>query len=112
MFDNTDETGEGPLPHLLAYGDIHAAFIRCFQHRTLVNVGSVGNPLDIPLACYALLEVDTDAISPGLLTASLVRVPYDIEQAIRDAEAAAMPVLAAYAGELRTARYRHAAMPA
>lgn len=37
---------------------------------------------------------------------SLARVPYDIEESIRQAGASGMPDLDAYASELRTARYR------
>lgn len=109
MFDNTPETGEGPIPDVVAYGDIHTVYMWSLRHKTLVNVGSVGNPLDVPLATYAVLEAPSDP--PGPISVSLVRVPYDIERAIADAEAVAMPDLEAYAGELRTARYRHAAVP-
>jgi predicted phosphodiesterase len=108
MFDNTDLTGYGGEPDMVGYGDIHAAYVRCFRQRILFNVGSVGNPLDLPLACYALLEGNG---GPGAVAISLVRVPYDIERAIQDAVNAGMPDLEAYAGELRTARYRHAPAP-
>ena len=109
MFDSTDLTGHGEVPDMVGYGDIHAAYVRCFRHRVLFNVGSVGNPLDLPLACYALLEGNGDL--PGSVTVSLVRVPYDIERAVQDAADAGMPDFEAYAGELRTARYRHAKVP-
>jgi predicted phosphodiesterase len=106
MFNNTTETGECLEPDVVAYGDIHAAYVRCFQQHTLINVGSVGNPLDLTLACYAVLEAPTDPAGP--ISVSLVRLPYDIEQSIRDAEIVGMPHLKEYAGELRTARYRNA----
>jgi protein phosphatase len=31
MFANTAETGGGPEPDVVAYGDIHAAYVRCFS---------------------------------------------------------------------------------
>jgi protein phosphatase len=111
MFDSTDLTGRGEVPDMVGYGDIHAAYVRCFRHRVLFNVGSVGNPLDLPLACYAVLEPTSSEAVPGAVAVSLVRVPYDIERAIQDAADAGMPDLEAYAGELRTARYRHAKVP-
>jgi len=106
MFENTEATGLGPEPDMVVYGDIHVAYVWSYFHKVLINAGSVGNPLDLPLACYAVLEASVD--SPGPLAVSLVRVPYDIERAIRDATEVGMPELEAYAGELRTARYRHA----
>ena len=41
----------------------------------------------------------------------IIRVPYDIERAIQQAEMERMPDLQAYADELRTGRYRGATMP-
>lgn len=105
MFDNTDFTGQGSEPDVVGYGDIHEAFVRTFEARTLVNVGSVGNPLDQPLACYAILEGASDG-APGPLAISLVRLPYDIERAIQEAAQAGMPELEPYAEELRTARFQ------
>ena len=70
----------------------------------------MGNLLDLTLACYAVLEAPSDP--PGPASVGIIRVPYDIERAIADAGAAAMPDLEAYTGELRTGRYRHAAVPA
>jgi len=52
------------------------------------------------------LEGRYGSSQPAPWSVNLVRVPYDIEAAIQQAEAADMPELAAYANELRTARYR------
>lgn len=108
MFDNTDFTGHGYKPDVVGYGDIHQAYHRTFPGKELFNVGSVGNPLDLPLACYAILEGcgEDDVAAP--LSISLVRLPYDIERAIREATDEAMPDLQAYVNELRTSRYRGA----
>lgn len=106
MFDNTAFTGGGPLPDIVGYGDIHSGYVKSFTGRCLFNVGSVGNPLDITEACYAILEGEYDGISRAPWSVRLVRVPYDIEEAIRQAEAVSMPLLGPYAVELRTGRYR------
>lgn len=106
MFDNTDFTGAGPVPDIVGYGDVHTAYVKSFADKCLFNAGSVGNPLDIPLACYALLEGRLDGAEPAPWTVSLVRLPYDIKASIRQARASGMPDLEHYINELRTARYR------
>ena len=105
MFANTDFTGHASEPDIVVYGDIHEAFVRTFGRKTLLNTGSVGNPLDQPLASYAILEGDSsESVAPVAIT--LVRLPYDIERAIWDAEREGMPDLEPYAIEVRTAQYQ------
>ena len=106
MFANTPFTGDGPAPSVVGYGDIHSAYAKSFRGRTLFNAGSVGNPLDITQASYAILEGAYGSSAAGPFGIQLVRVPYDIERAIGEAAALDMPELGAYADELRTARYR------
>ena len=106
MFDSTDFTGHGFEPDVVGYGDIHSAYLRTFHLKVLFNVGSVGNPLDLPLACYAIFEGCLEDLVAGPWSINLVRVPYDIERAIREATDEGMPDLRPYANELRTARYR------
>jgi len=106
MFDNTDFTGHGAVPDIVGYGDVHTAYVKTFANKCLFNAGSVGNPLDVPLACYAILEGRFGSAEPGPWTVSLARLPYDIEASIRHAEASGMPDLEHYINELRTARYR------
>ncbi len=106
MFGNTAFTGSGPEPDIVGYGDIHCAYMQSFEHRTLFNSGSVGNPLDAPLACYAVLEGWFGMASERPWSLRFVRVPYDIEAEIAVAGAAGMPALDHYANELRTAVYR------
>lgn len=106
MFENTEFTGFTPRPDVVGYGDIHDAYINSFDHKILFNAGSVGNPLDMTLAAYAVLEGGYDSETLAVFGLQLVRVPYDIERAIREAEQEAMPDLQAYANELRTAQYR------
>lgn len=106
MFDNTDFTGHTLTPDVVGYGDIHEAYVRSFIGQTLFNVGSVGNPHDMPQAAYGILEGAYGSEAEDGLSINLVRVPYDIELAIRQAQDEKMPSLEPYAHELRTAQYR------
>lgn len=106
MFDNTDFTGFDQEPQIVAYGDLHVAYALNFDNRTLFNAGSVGNPLDIPLASYAVLQGSYGAETPQPWSLNFIRLPYDIEGEIAAAEASGMPDLGYYANELRTAVYR------
>jgi protein phosphatase len=109
MFTNTAFTGHTFVPDVVGYGDLHRAYVMNFHHQTLFNVGSVGNPLDMTQASYAILEGTYNSQRADTFAVHLIRVPYDIELAIQQAAAEDMPELEAYANELRTARYRGAA---
>lgn len=106
MFQNTPFTGFDCQPSIVGYGDIHTAYSINFEHRTLFNVGSVGNPLDHPLACYAVLEGTYGTAELGPWSLQFTRLSYDIEAEIAVAKASGMPDLHHYASELRTAVYR------
>lgn len=106
MFSNTAFTGAAFEPDVVGYGDIHSTYLAAFEQRILFNVGSVGNPLDLTQAAYVILEGAYQSAEASSFAVQFVRVPYDIERAIHDAEAAQMPDLAPYADELRTAWYR------
>jgi len=101
-----DPRGEGNESDVVGYGDIHGAYINNFDGKILFNVGSIGNPLDMPQSSYGILEGEYDDRTSSSLSVSLVRVPYDIEESIRQAIDSKMPDLEAYINELRTARYR------
>ncbi|GHA18734.1 serine/threonine protein phosphatase [Devosia pacifica] len=109
MFRNTPFTGPGPEPVIVGYGDIHTPYVVNFGGHTLFNVGSVGNPLDMPLACYAVLEGRLGDPAPALFSVNLVHLPYDIEAEIGLAQSSGMPHQEQYAHELRTAEYRRRA---
>jgi protein phosphatase len=106
MFENTELTGDSGIPDIVGYGDIHIAYVKSYRQGCLFNAGSVGNPLDMPGACYAVLEGRLHDAEPGPWSVGIIRLDYDIERAIRDAENARMPKIEEYASELRTARYR------
>jgi protein phosphatase len=106
MFTNTAFTGNTCEPDVVGYGDIHRAFVMHFHQQMLFNVGSVGNPLDMPQASYAILEGTYASPQADTFAVHLIRVPYDIARAIQQAAEEEMPELDAYAHELRTAQYR------
>ena len=91
---------------VVGYGDIHGAHIDNFRGKTIFNVGSVGNPLDITQASYGIIEGNLGDKNVRPFTISLVRVPYDIELAIEQANATDMPEKPEYINELKTAVYR------
>jgi protein phosphatase len=106
FFATTDLTGDGPAPDLVAYGDIHDVYIEVREGRTLLNVGSAGNPLDEPTAAYVILEGVPGGTTSDVFGIQVVRVPYDVEAEIGVARSLGMPELAQYAIELRTAVFR------
>lgn len=106
MFSNTELTGYDFQPNVVGYGDIHNAFIKYYKEKILFNTGSVGNPLELTLASYAVLEGDYGSSEPSPFSINIVRIPYDIELAIKQAEQEKMPELDLYAEELRTGVYR------
>ncbi|MEW9701095.1 metallophosphoesterase [Paenibacillus sp. SI8] len=91
---------------MAGYGDVHNAYLQNLNGRTLFNVGSVGNPLDMPQASYAILEGRYDSREAAALNIQLVRVPYDIELAVQQAKEEEMPELEPYIIELRTGTYQ------
>lgn len=91
---------------VIGYGDIHGAHIDNFRGKTIFNVGSVGNPLEITQASYGIIEGRLNERDKSSFSITLVRVPYDIDLAIRQAELADMPNTEEYIKELRTAVYR------
>lgn len=109
MFENTEHTEniEGQRePDVVLYGDIHNAYQQHIKGKTLCNVGSVGNPLDLTQASYAILEGEYNQSKSGIFSIQLVRIPYDIEESIQIAKELEMPELEEYVQELTTAKYR------
>ncbi|WP_109212025.1 MULTISPECIES: metallophosphoesterase family protein [Microbacterium] len=106
MFRATAMTGDGPEPTVVGYGDVHDAYIHSRDGRTLFNAGSVGNPLDEPTPSYVILEGVLDTAEPAPFEVRFVRVPYDVDAEVAEAERVGMPQRAVWAVELRTAVYR------
>lgn len=91
---------------VIGYGDIHGAHIDNFDGKTIFNVGSVGNPLEITQASYGIIEGKLNDRDKSSFAITLVRVPYDIDSSIKDAELTDMPEKIEYIKELKTAVYR------
>ena len=112
--EQTAFTGDGQVPTIVGYGDIHGAYLAVDYGITVFNAGSVGNALDGPGAPYVVLEGTLAAPGedepPGHVGISFVRVPYDVESEIAAAEELGMPGVEAYALELREQRYRGSAV--
>jgi protein phosphatase len=96
------------ISHIALYGDIHYPYLSPLDGRTIANVGSVGNPLDKPLACYAILEGVRGGALTDAFSLAIRRVPYDLEEAIRRAHMAGLPDIDRYIPEIMEARYRGA----
>ncbi len=109
LFENSNMTenivGER-TPDVICYGDIHNAYIQNFEGKTLCNVGSVGNPLEITQSSYVILEGSYNDREASSFSIQFIRVPYDIDLSIELAKKANMPDIEPYIKELKTARYR------
>ena len=91
---------------VVGYGDIHGGYVDCSLGRILFNTGSVGNPLDITQASYAVIEGYEGSETLSSFSISIIRLPYDIDKAIEEALESGMPEKEAYINELKTAIYR------
>jgi protein phosphatase len=106
MFTNTDFTGDNFKPDTIGYGDIHHTYYKSWKGNILFNAGSVGNALDEPTAAYVILEGIYGDDKVGDFSFQIIRMAYDKELAIRQAQEEVMPDWEPYAAELRTAVYR------
>lgn len=97
---------EGGECDILGYGDIHRAYEENINGKTIFNTGSVGNPLDITKASYAVIEGEYNSREHGDFSIQIIRIPYDIEKAVKEALNSDMPEIDLYIDELRTAVYR------
>ncbi|MGF7050543.1 putative phosphoesterase [Paenibacillus sp. DS2015] len=106
LFESSEWCQQQLTADVVGYGDIHNAYIQHLNGKTLLNVGSVGNPLDLTQSSYVVIEGEMDSATLAPLNIQFIRVPYDIELAIQQAVATDMPSIEAYIKELRTAVYR------
>ena len=94
---------------VVGYADVHRQGMRVLGFDGLLfNTGSVGNGLGVPMAQYAILRGELDSREPGSLDIAMVTLPYDRDQAIRDAEAAGQRGLVnadLFCQEIRTGHY-------
>jgi len=103
LFDYGEFSQEKKTADVAIYADIHGAYMQILHGKHLLNVGSVGNPLDIPQASHVILDGgEGESASFGV---QFIRVEYDIEKAVTMAMDANVPDLEGYMAELRTAKY-------
>lgn len=107
---NIQDAKEGLLPLLepdfdmMIYADTHRQGARTLTGQ-IVNTGSVGNALGLPLVQYAILEGEPGE-KPGRLEVRLVTLPYDNQKAADDALVAiGLPDASAYVQEVMTGIY-------
>lgn len=106
LFESSPLCKEEQAADIAGYGDIHNAYLQHLDGKVLLNVGSVGNPLDLTQASYVILEGEYGGGTLAPLNMQFVRIPYDIELAVAQAVDSRMPDLEPYIRELRTAEYR------
>ena len=95
-----------PDYQVVGYADVHRQGLRMVDTKgILFNTGAVGNPLGLTMVQYAIMRGD-NADSTAALDISFVTLPYDIEAAVRDTEAAtALPNGELFSSELKKGIY-------
>lgn len=90
---------------VVGYADVHRPGYRSLYFPGLIfNTGSVGNALGVPMVQYAILQGEDRVDAPFDIT--FVSLPYDNEQAVRDAEnMPGFPGLECYVKEVRHGVY-------
>ncbi len=107
MFLNTDfigKTANDPIPDIIGYGHLHTPNIFRFKNKTIFNPGSVGIPTEMSnsdindetnkfstLSSYIILEGNLDSKTLSSLSLTLVRLPYALEEEIKNLEKCDMP---------------------
>lgn len=127
IFDNSPlsekmklfEDSGGNIPDIVFYADIHKQYLEKIKNKTIVNIGSVGNPLEISnnvdesdnmreltQAHYCILEGSFDDKDIKTLSIQFVRVPYEINKELELARKNSSPNYEKYELELLTGKYR------
>jgi predicted phosphodiesterase len=106
FFENTPATGDGPVPSVVGYADIHDPYFEESLGRTLFNTGSVGNSLGDSTPVYVILEGVLDSPEPAPFSIQFVRVPYDAHAELAVARELGMPELDGYEAEILHGVYR------
>lgn len=118
LFLPTENTLSSEIADIVIYGHTHLQFMDKIYNRTIINVGSVGNPIDIvrndnldakPMeitqANYLIVEGKMNSKEyDSSLTFQFVRVPYDIEKELSSPNINIEK--SAYITELQEGKYR------
>ena len=99
------EDAQGRPFDVVLYADAHRQAMRTVNPGLFINTGSVGNAMGVTYCCYAIVEAEPGD-QPAPFEVRLRQLPYDRQQAIRDAQAApAVPRIETYINEIRTGVY-------
>ncbi len=100
------DAGQAPSWQGLAFGHIHTPFMRSWRDRLLVNVASVGLPMDGDhRAAYAILTWEGNAAQDGAWRAEHRRVMYRHAIVAHEMRTGGMPRGKHFAERLMTASY-------
>ena len=112
-----DENGN--IPDIVIYADIHKQYLEKIKNKTIVNIGSVGNTLEISneitpndnmeeitQAHYCIVEGIVNSKERKPLSIQFVRVPYDVNKELALAKQNNVPDYEKYEIELLKAKYR------
>lgn len=117
MFDDKNNI----VPDIVLYAHIHIQYMQKFYNKTLINVGSVSNAVEIlnhddtiqdmsktTQSYYTIIEGEYQEKekSKHSLSIQFVKVPYDINKELEMAKNNKVPQIEDYIKELSTAKYR------
>lgn len=119
MFDDKNNI----VPDIVLYAHIHIQYMQKFYNKTLLNVGSVSNAVEIlnhddtiqdmsktTQSYYTIIEGEYQEKekekSKHSLSIQFVKVPYDINKELEMAKNNKVPQIEDYIKELSTAKYR------
>ena len=127
IFDNSTieeklklfEDKNNNIPDIVIYADIHKQYLEKIRNKTIINIGSVGNSLEIShevdenedmseitQAHYCVIEGELNCKTKKSLSIQFVRVPYDINKELEEAKKNDSPDYEIYERELLHAKYR------
>ncbi len=90
---------------VVGFADTHRQGQRTLK-GLLFKTGSIGNPLGVPMAQYVILEGREGSSEFAPFDITMVTLPYDVEQAVRDTLAQPeLPFGEHFIHELRTGQY-------
>jgi len=127
IFDNSSQEEKeklfydenGNIPDIVIYADIHKQYLEKIKNKTIVNIGSVGNALEISnevdsnddmdeitQAHYCIIEGIVNSKERKPLSIQFVRVPYDVKKELDLTKNNNVPNYEKYEIELLKAKYR------
>ncbi|MBQ9318025.1 MAG: metallophosphoesterase family protein [Bacilli bacterium] len=113
------EDEDNDIPDIVIYADTHKQFLEKIRNKTIINIGSVGNVIEISnkvnieedmsemtQAHYCILEGELDSKERSSFSIQFVRLPYDIHKELELCRQNNIPDYDLYRLELLKAKYR------